>query len=369
MLRSSQLPSSRPVRPGAHHAVPEQAAARNLFQSVALRGGTTAIALAGALLTPLEAQSREVRVYSGRHYSSDNAIYAQFTKATGIRVRLLESNDSAIIERLKQEGRNSSADVLILVDAAKLAAATNDGIFQAAASAALMRDVPLSLRDSKGRWYGLTRRVRAFAVNPGLVNPASLRTYADLASPALKGKLCLRNRSNVYNQSLVADQLIQRGSAATSTWVKGMIANLAQPVFTSDTTLARAVAKGDCGVGVVNSYYVARMLDGQNGPADKTLARRIKIIYPRPAHVNVSGAGVTRHAKNKAEAIRLIEYLASPQAGAGFARSSMEYPLKGFGNSPILASFGSFTPDGISAEQLGARNQAAVDLMARNGWK
>ncbi|MFO7628333.1 MAG: extracellular solute-binding protein [Prochlorococcaceae cyanobacterium] len=314
------------------------------------------------------AQSKEVRVYSGRHYSSDNAIYEQFTKATGIRVRLLESNDSAILERLKKEGTNSSADLLILVDAAKLADATQAGAFQPASSAKLMRDVPLSVRDSKGRWYGLTRRVRAFAVNPAIVNPAGLRTYADLAKPALKGKLCLRNRSNVYNQSLVADQLILRGSAATTQWIKGMVANLAQPVFTSDTSLARAVAQGQCGVGVVNSYYVARMLDGQNGGADKALARKIRIVYPTPAHVNVSGAGVTRYAKNKAEAIQLIEFLASPQGGEGFAKASMEYPLKGFGNNPILRNFGPFKPDGVTAEQLGAKNQLAFDLMARNGW-
>lgn len=327
------------------------------------------LAVVGANLSPLLAQGREVRVYSGRHYSSDNAIYQQFTKATGIRVRLLESNDSAILERLKSEGANSSADLLILVDAARLATATQQGIFQPVTSATLTRQVPPNLRDSKGRWFGLTRRVRAFAVNPALVNPRSLTTYADLAKPGLKGKLCLRNRINVYNQSLVADQLIQRGSTATNQWIQGMVANLAQPVFSSDTALARAVAKGECGVGVVNSYYVARMLDGQSGSADQALARKIKMVYPNPAHVNVSGAGVTRHAKNKAEAIRLIEFLISPQGGVGFARSSMEFPLRGDGNNPILRSFGPFSPDGVSAEQLGAKNREALDLMTRNGWK
>ncbi|MEB3235910.1 MAG: extracellular solute-binding protein [Cyanobacteriota bacterium] len=333
---------------------------------IAACGATT-----GPLLSPTGAwaQAKEVRVYSGRHYSSDDALYEQFSKATGIKVRLLESNDSTILERLRNEGNNSSADVLILVDAAKLDQATDLGLFQAVGSGPLMRDVPLSLRDPKGRWYGLTRRVRAFVVNPSIVQPSQLRTYADLAKPALKGKLCLRNRNNVYNQSLVADQLILRGEAATAQWIRGMVANLAEPVFTSDTTLARAVGKGQCGVGLANSYYVARMIAGQNGAADKALARQLRIVYPTPAHVNVSGAGVTRYAKNRSEAIRLIEFLTSPSGAQGFAKGSLEYPLKGYGDSPILKRFGPFKPDGLSAAQLGAKNKAAVALMAANGWK
>ena len=331
-----------------------------------------ALPLLGTLVLSLTAPAtlaQEVRVYSGRHYSSDNAIYERFTKATGIKVRLLESNDSAIVERLRNEGRNSSADVLILVDAAKLAHATELGLFQPIGNAELMRDVPLSLRDPKGRWFGLTRRVRAFVVNPKLVNPGSLRTYADLANPALKGKLCLRNRNSVYNQSLVADQLILRGQEATRAWIRGMVANLADPVYTSDTVLARDVARGKCGVGVVNSYYVARMLSGQNGAADKALAARVRIVYPNPAHVNVSGAGVTRHATNRTQAVQFIEYLTSPTAAEGFAQGSFEYPLKGYGNNPLLKRFGPFTPDGLSAAQLGAKAKAASQLMADNGWQ
>ena len=328
--------------------------------------------IAAALVTGLSASmamAQEVRVYSGRHYSSDNAIYERFTKATGIKVKLLESNDSAIVERLRSEGKNSSADVLILVDAAKLDNATDMGLFQKIGSATLMRDVPLSLRDPQGRWFGLTRRVRGFVVNPKLVNPASLRTYADLANPALKGKLCLRNRNSVYNQSLVADQLILRGEAATRAWIRGMVANLADEVYTSDTVLARDVARGFCGVGVINSYYVARMLSGQNGAADKALAAKVRIVYPNPAHVNVSGAGVTRHAKNRSEAVQLIEFLTSPTAAEGFAQGSFEYPLQGFGNNPLLKRFGTFKADGVSAAQLGAKAKVAAKLMADNGWK
>ena len=336
---------------------------------IRLAASTTLAALLLGVAAPIAALAQEVRVYSGRHYSSDNALYERFTKATGIKVRLLESNDSAIVERLRSEGKNSSADVLILVDAARLANATEMGLFQPVGSAELMRDVPLSLRDPNGRWFGLTRRVRAFVVNPKLVNPASLKTYADLAKPALKGKLCLRNRSSVYNQSLVADQLILRGEPATRSWIRGMVANLADEVYTSDTVLARDVARGSCGVGVINSYYVARMVSGQNGAADKALAQKVRIVYPNPAHVNVSGAGVTRHASNRSEAIRLIEFLTSPTAAEGFAQSGFEYPLKGFGNNPILKRFGTFKADGVSAAQLGAKAKAAIKLMADNGWQ
>lgn len=331
--------------------------------------GGAAAALIGSLHGGVFAQSREVRVYSGRHYSSDNAIYEKFTKATGIRVRLLESNDAAIIERLRREGKNSSADVMILVDAARLDNATREGMFQPIRSGQLMRDVPLSLRDPQGRWFGLTRRVRALAINPSVVNPNLVNTYADLARPQLKDKVCLRNRSSVYNQSLVASQMVLRGDTAAAQWVKNMINNTEEDFFTSDMSLARAVARGECGVALVNSYYVARMLSGQTGAADKALAQRITIKYPNPAHVNVSGAGVTRHAKNKEEAIRLIEFLSSPTGGEGYASGSFEYPLKGFGNNPILRRFGNFKSDGVAASQLGAKTQAAIRLMAANGWQ
>lgn len=314
------------------------------------------------------AKAAEVRVYSGRHYNSDKAIYDQFTKKTGIKVRLVESNDLAILQRIRTEGKNSPADLVILVDVARLDNATRQGIFQPVQSAALRRDVPASLRDSQGRWYGLTRRVRAFVINPKVVNPNSIKTYADLASPMLKGKVCLRDRSNVYNQSLVADQIVLRGQQATGDWIKGMIANLADEVYSGDIALTRAIAEGYCGVGLVNSYYVARMLAGDNGKKDQSLARQVKVKYPNPSHVNISGAGVVKYAKNRSEAIRLMEFLTSPTGAEGYARGSHEYPLKGYGNNPILKQFGSFRFDGVSANALGRQVQTAIRLMAANGW-
>ncbi len=330
------------------------------------------LALGGVLFalfgTATAQTGTSIGVYSGRHYNTDKQLYDRFTAKTGIKVRLLEGKDDALIERLRTEGKSSPADVLVLVDAARLDKANAMGLFQPIRSTTLLRDVPVSLRDSKGRWFALTRRVRAVVVNPKQVNPASIRTYADLAKPSLKGKLCLRDSKSVYNQSLVADQLILRGETATRQWVKGMMANVSQPLFTSDIPLARAVARGSCGVGVVNTYYVARMLSGESGAADKALAANLKLVFPRPAHVNISGAGVTRHSRQVAAATRLIEFLASPSGGRGYAEANNEYPLRGFGNNPVLKRFGTFQDDGVSAEQMGAKNKAAVQLMQANGW-
>lgn len=322
------------------------------------------------LSRPAVAQpTRSIGVYSGRHYNTDKALYKEFTRRTGIDVRLLEAKDDALIQRVQAEGKESPADVLVLVDAARLDRAADLGLFQPVRSARLLREVPASLRDSRGRWFGLTRRVRAVVVNPSLLKPGVVRSYSDLAGPALKGKLCLRDRRSVYNQSLVADQLVTRGQASTAGWVRGMINNLAQPVFSSDTLLARAVARGECGAGLVNTYYVARMLSGESGAEDQRLARALRVVLPRPAHVNISGAGVTASARDPQAAQQLIEFLASPTGGRGYAEANNEYPLQGFGNNTWLQGFGPFTSSGVSAETLGSRNAQAVQLMEANDWK
>ena len=357
------LPVPQPVRP-----VRCCAAAARLTGVV----GFAALTLAAAQAQPspqAPVQATEIGVYSGRHYNTDKQLYQRFTARTGIKVKLLEAKDDALIERLRSEGANSPADVLVLVDAARLDKAADLGLFRASPSAALLRDVPLSLRDAKGRWYGLTRRVRVAIVNPKLVNPATIRRYADLALPSLRGKLCLRDRRSVYNQSLVADQLILRGPKATAQWVEGMIANVSRPLYSSDTPLIRAVGNGECGVGLVNTYYVARMLAGDSGRADQQLAGRLKVLFPDPAHVNISGAGVVKTSRHPQAALKLIEFLASPSGGRGYAEANNEYPLRGSGNNPILKRFGPFRADGVSAEQLGAKNKQAVKLMEANGWR
>ena len=366
----SQLPlHSRQPSPGQQHGRNQPPAQGRRGQ----RAGLLASALVVGLLLSSCGQrqrpeSNSLGVYSGRHYNTDQQLYRQFEARTGIKVKLLEGKDDALIERLRSEGSSSPADVLVLVDAARLAKAAEAGLFRPIDSAALRREVPANLRDSKQRWFALTRRVRAVVVNPALVPPASIRSYADLASPALRGKLCLRNGLSVYNQSLVADQLIQRGEAATRTWLQGLVANLGQPFFTSDIPLARAVGQGRCGVGLVNTYYVARMLSGKAGADDQAAARQLRLILPDPAHVNISGAGVTASSRNVEAGRRLIEFLASPSGGHGYAEANNEYPLTGTGSNPILKGFGPFRDDGVSAEAMGARNKQAVLLMRAAGW-
>jgi iron(III) transport system substrate-binding protein len=343
-----------------------------------MRFTTTAIAtaalaattLAGFIGTASLAQNRtkEVNVYSGRHYNTDKQLYAEFTRRTGIKVNLLEGKDDELIQRLKSEGTNSKADLLVLVDAARLYRAQQDNLFRPIQSAELNKDVPANLRDPGGRWFSLTRRARPVMVNTALVNPKLIRTYADLTRPELKGKLCLRNRASVYNQSLVADELVRRGAAATRQWVAGVVANRKGAFYTSDTTMVRAVGQGECGATIANQYYLARLLSGDN-TADRNVARKVRVVWPNPTHVNVTAGGVTRSSRNPEGARRLLEFLASPSSGEGYAAANNEYPLKGWGNNATLKAFGTFKASPVSMEQLGRRNREAVQLMTQAGWE
>ncbi len=326
----------------------------------------------GALCIPFagaQAFVKEVRVYSGRHYNTDREAFKAFSQSTGIKVRLIEATGISLVERLKREGENSQADVILLVDAARINNAANAGLLAPVQSSLLNKEVPKQYRDPSNRWFGLTRRVRAIIVNPKIVSPGSIKTYADLANPKFKGKLCLRKRKNVYNQSLVADQIVLKGRNKASQWVKGMVANVKQPFFGGDSSLIRAVGQGKCGIGVVNHYYLARMQAGKSGSKDQTLAKNIKLIMPNPAHVNISAAGVAKSAKNKKEAIRLIEFLASPKGSAQLAGPTFEYPLRGYGSASELKAFGKFKPDNVSISALGKNQKLAIEIMAANGWK
>lgn len=314
-------------------------------------------------------EAKEVRVYSGRHYNTDRQVFKKFSAETGIKVRLIEATGISLVERLKREGSKSKADMILLVDAARINNAAKAGLLAPYKSAKLDRSVPKEYRDPQGRWYAVTRRVRVIVVNPNKVKPGTIKTYADLSKPELKGLVCLRKRNNVYNQSLVADQLVLRGEAATKSWLKGMIANVRQPYLPGDISVVRAVAQGKCGAGIVNHYYVARMLGGVNGKKDVALAKKVEVITPNPAHVNVSAGGIAKYAKNKKEAITLLEYLASTDGSSGLAGPTYEHPLNGYGQSSILKQFGKFTPDRVTVSQLGNNNAKAIKLMTNAGWK
>ena len=315
-----------------------------------------------------KSSEREVRVYSGRHYNTDRSVYKKFAEETGIKVRLIEAAGISLIERIKREGKNSQADLILLVDAARITNAAKLGLLQRIDSATLENDVPIGLKDPNKEWYALTRRVRVMVANPKVVDVSKINDYSDLADPSLKGKVCLRNRKSPYNQSLVANQIINKGESKTKAWLSGMISNVSQPFFPGDISIVRAVSKRKCGIGIVNHYYVARMLAGVNGRRDALYAKKTTVLTPNPAHVNISAGGVAKYATNKNEAIELLEYLASPKGSKGLAAPTFEHPLKEVNQNPIVKEFGEFVPDKVTVEDLGVNNSIAIKLMKDAGW-
>ena len=317
---------------------------------------------------PVNSAEKEVKVYSGRHYNTDRSVYKKFAEETGIKVRLIEAAGISLIERLKREGKNSQADLILLVDAARITNAAKLGLLQGINSTSLENDVPIGLKDPNKRWYALTRRVRVMIANPKVVDISKINDYSDLADPSLKGKVCLRNRKSPYNQSLVANQIINKGEEATKNWLNGMISNVSKPFFPGDISIVRAVSKRKCGVGIVNHYYVARMLAGVNGRRDALYAKKTAVLTPDPAHVNISAGGVAKYATNKNEAVKLLEYLASPKGSKGLAAPTFEHPLKEVNQNQIVKEFGEFTPDRVTIEDLGEKNAIAIKLMKDAGW-
>ena len=320
------------------------------------------------LNVPVNSTEREVKVYSGRHYNTDRGVYKKFAEETGIKVRLIEAAGISLIERLKREGENSQADLVLLVDAARITNAAKAGLLQSIDSPSLESDVPDGLKDPGKEWYALTRRVRVMVANPKIVDVDKIKDYTDLADPSLKGKVCLRNRKSPYNQSLVANQIVNKGELETKTWLNGMISNVSKPFFPGDISIVRAVSKRKCGVGIVNHYYVARMLAGVNGRRDALYAKKTTVLTPNPAHVNISAGGIAKYATNKPEALKLLEFLASPEGSKGLAAPTFEHPLKQVNQNEIVKKFGEFTPDKVTIEDLGKNNSLAIKMMKEAGW-
>ena len=317
---------------------------------------------------PSYSTEKEVRVYSGRHYNTDRNVFKKFAQETGVKVRLIEASGISLIERLRREGENTQADLILLVDAARITKAAKLDLLQKIESSSLENAVPQGLKDPNKQWYGLTRRVRVMVANPKVVDVSKINDYTYLADPSLKGKVCLRNRKSPYNQSLVANQIVNKGQEATKNWLNGMISNVSQPFFPGDISIVRAVSKKKCGVGIVNHYYVARMLAGVNGRRDALYAKKTTVLTPSPAHVNISAGGVSKFAKNKAEAVNLLEYLASPSGSKGLAAPTFEHPLKEANQNQIVKEFGEFTPDKVTVDQLGENNSTAIRMMKDSGW-
>jgi len=315
----------------------------------------------------------EVNVYSARKEDLIKPLLDKFTAKTGIRVNLVTGKEDALLERLKNEGRNSPADLLLTSDAGRLHRAREAGVLAPVQSAALNKLVPAGYRDPEGYWFGLSVRARPIAYVSQRVHANELSTYEALADRKWKGRICIRSSDNIYNQSLVASMIAHRGAAATEAWAKALVANFARPPVGGDRDQVLAAAAGQCDVVVINTYYLAAMLNDKNA-AQREAAHKLKVFWPnqqdRGTHVNVSGIGVTAAAKHRDAAVKLIEYLASDEAQAWYAEVNHEYPIRpGIAESKTLAAFGKFKRDNLSLHQLGQHNAEAVRLMDRAGWK
>ncbi|AHE99398.1 Fe(3+) ABC transporter substrate-binding protein [Thioalkalivibrio paradoxus] len=333
-----------------------------------------AAALSAALGLPATAGADgEVNLYSARQENLIKPLLDDFTRDTGIRVNLLTGRADELLQRLRLEGRNSPADVLITVDAGNLHQAQQAGVLAPIESEVLNANVPESYRDVDGRWYGLSLRARPIMYHKDKVDPAELSTYEALTDPKWRGRICVRSSANVYNQSLVAAMIATEGAEAASEWVNGLVANFARPPQGGDRDQIRAVAAGVCDIALANTYYIGAMLAGDDA-TQRAAAEQVGVFFPnqddRGTHVNISGAGVTTHAPNRENGIRLIEYLTSESAQRWYAEANQEYPVRpDVPASEVLRSFGEFEADSLNLSLLGAHNAEAVRIMDRARWR
>ncbi len=336
-----------------------------------LRIGLAAAGLLSAIAGLAAAE--EVNLYSSRHYQTDEALYDTFTKRTGIKINRIEGKEDALIERIKSEGANSPADILITVDAGRLWRADQAGLFQAVRSKLLEDRVPAELRHPDGHWFGFSSRARLIFTNKDAVKPGEITRYEDLTDPKWRGQICIRSSSNIYNQSLLGSIIAAHGASGAEDWAKGVVANFARDPKGGDTDQLRSVAAGECDVGVANSYYYVRLLTSKK-PEDREAASKIAVIFPNQAdrgtHINISGAGLLKNAPNRKAAIKFLEYLASDEAQHYFADGNNEYPVvEGVAPTSALQGLGTFKADTLNVAVFGESQPAAQRIFDRVGWK
>jgi iron(III) transport system substrate-binding protein len=336
---------------------------------------------AGVFSTSVLADEAVINLYSARHYPTDEALYSDFTKASGIKINRVDSDDAGIIARLKAEGSASPADVILLVDASRLWKGEVDGMFLPIKSKTLETAVPAQLRakttDEGGTaWFGLSTRARVVVYDKLKVKREDVDTYEELADPKNKGKLCIRSGSHPYNLSLFGAMTEHLGPAATETWLKGMVDNMARAPKGGDTDQIKAVASGECGIAVTNTYYLARLMRSTN-PADKAVAERVGVVFPNQqswgTHVNVAGGAVARYSKNQANAVKFLEYLVSPEAQNHFANGNNEWPVvKGMKlDNPALKAMtgGNFKSELVPISAVGMNQIKVQQMLDRVGFK
>ena len=318
------------------------------------------------------AQSRsggaiELVVYSARNEQLIQPLFAAYTRATGVKIRYTTAEAGVLIQRLQAEGARSPADILLTVDAGELWHASEKGLLRPLKSPLLEQNIPAYLRDPEGRWFGLSLRARAIFYHPQRVKESDLESYSGLAKPKWKNRLCLRTSKKVYNQSLVATLISRAGETQTEHVVRGWIENLAAPVFANDTQVIEAIAAGQCDVGIANTYYFGRLQKKRPDLA-------VKIYWPDAAeggtHVNISGAGVTRHARHPAEAQRFLEWLSQGAAQQQFASINYEYPVNpAIELDPLVTRWGTLVPSIVPLTEAGRLQPAAVRLMDRAAYR
>ncbi|GLC94961.1 iron deficiency-induced protein A [Cupriavidus sp. TA19] len=334
-------------------------------------------AAALALLTlPLAAAAQEkvLNLYTARHYQTDEALYANFTKQTGIKINRIEGQEDPLLERIRNEGANSPADVFITVDIGRLWRAQQAGVFAPVKSKVLESRIPANYRDPNGEWFGFSARGRVIAYNKTAVKAGDIANYEDLADPKWKGKVCTRSSGHVYNLSLVSSLIAHDGEARTEQWARGVAGNLARVPKGGDTDQLKAVAAGECDVAISNTYYIARLLKSTK-PEDKAVADKLGVVWPNQksqgVHMNISGGGMLKHAPNKEAAVKFLEYLASDEAQRYFADGNNEWPVvQGVKiSNPALDALGEFKADAINVAELGKYQPQAQKLVDRAGFK
>jgi iron(III) transport system substrate-binding protein len=325
--------------------------------------------------SPAIAQDNKVlNLYSSRHYQTDEALYSNFTKQTGIRINRIEAGEDALIERVRNEGARSPADVLITVDAGRLWRAEQLGFFQPVKSALLDARIPASLREPGGLWFGFSLRARLIAYNKANVKAAELPTYESLAEPKWKGRICMRSSTNVYNLSLMGAMIDHLGEAGAEKWAQAVRANLAHEPKGGDTDQLKSVAAGECDVTISNQYYYARLLRSGK-PEERAIAEKVGVLFPNQAswgaHVNISGAGVMKNAPNREAAVKFLEYLAGDEAQRYFAEGNNEWPaVVGVKiDNAVLLGLGDFKRDALNVAVLGRNQPGSQKIYDRVAWK
>lgn len=337
------------------------------------RLATIALICLGALSPAgANAEDKVLNLYSARHYQTDEALYSNFTKATGIRINRIEGKEDELLERIKNEGANSPADVFVTVDAARLEIADSLGLFAPIKSKLLDERVPANLRTPN--WIAFSTRARVIVYNKAALKAEDVQSYEDLAAPKMKGQVCSRSGAHPYNLSLGSAIISHDGEVKAEQWARGVVANFARGPKGGDTDQIRSVAAGECGVTISNTYYLVRLMRSDK-PEDKKVVQSIGIVWPNQktwgTHVNVSGAGILKTAPNKDAALKFMEYLASDEAQAHFANGNNEWPVvkSVTVNNPELEALGKFKPDNLSVGQLAKNTALAQKIFDRAGYR